>query len=159
MDFLFLINRQGKVRLSQWYITASTQEKKKTQEEVTADILARKPKVANIIEYENKTVVYKRYASLYFALGTSDPECNELLMMEEIHRFVEVLDRYFGNVCEVDLIFSFHKAYYILNDFILAGHLVDTSKKSIVTAVQKSDDLAEFGEEQPGFNQAYSSRF
>lgn len=27
-----------------------------------------------------------------------------------IHHFVEVLDRYFGNVCELDLIFNFHKA-------------------------------------------------
>jgi Clathrin adaptor complex small chain len=26
-----------------------------------------------------------------------------------IHHFVEVLDRYFGNVCELDLIFNFHK--------------------------------------------------
>jgi hypothetical protein len=26
-----------------------------------------------------------------------------------IHHFVEILDRYFGNVCELDLIFNFHK--------------------------------------------------
>jgi len=26
-----------------------------------------------------------------------------------IHTFVEVLDKYFGNVCELDLIFNFHK--------------------------------------------------
>lgn len=26
----------------------------------------------------------------------------------------QVLDRYFGNVCELDLIFNFHKAYHIL---------------------------------------------
>lgn len=28
----------------------------------------------------------------------------------EVHHFVECLDRYFGNVCELDLIFNFHKA-------------------------------------------------
>lgn len=27
-----------------------------------------------------------------------------------IHLFVEILDRYFGNVCELDIIFNFHKA-------------------------------------------------
>jgi len=34
---------------------------------------------------------------------------NELLTLEIIHHFVEVLDRYFGNVCELDIIFNFHK--------------------------------------------------
>ena len=29
----------------------------------------------------------------------------------EVHHFVECLDRYFGNVCELDLIFNFHKAF------------------------------------------------
>ena len=29
--------------------------------------------------------------------------------------------RYFGNVCELDLIFNFHKAYYILDELLLAG--------------------------------------
>jgi len=33
----------------------------------------------------------------------------------------QVLDRYFGNVCELDLIFNFHKAYYILDELLIAG--------------------------------------
>ena len=53
-------------------------------------------------------VVYKRYASLYFVVGI-DTSDNELITLEIIHHFVEVLDRYFGNVCELDLIFNFHK--------------------------------------------------
>ena len=40
------------------------------------------------------------------ALCTDD---NELLTLEVIHQFVEILDKYFGNVCELDLIFNFHK--------------------------------------------------
>jgi hypothetical protein len=39
-----------------------------------------------------------------------DREDNELLALEVVHHFVEILDRYFGNVCELDLIFNFHKA-------------------------------------------------
>lgn len=53
-------------------------------------------------------VVYKRYASLYFVMGI-DSSDNELITLELVHHFVEVLDRYFGNVCELDLIFNFHK--------------------------------------------------
>lgn len=33
----------------------------------------------------------------------------------------QVLDRYFGNVCELDLIYNFHKAYYILDELLIAG--------------------------------------
>ena len=43
-----------------------------------------------------------RYASLYF-LACVDDDDNELIVLETIHHFVEVLDRYFGNVCELDL--------------------------------------------------------
>ena len=50
---------------------------------------------------DNK-VVYRRYASLFFVAGIA-PDDNELTTLEIIHRFVEVLDRYFGNVCELDL--------------------------------------------------------
>ena len=53
-------------------------------------------------------VVYKRYASLFFVMGIDESD-NELITLEIIHHFVEILDRYFGNVCELDLIFNFHK--------------------------------------------------
>ena len=56
-------------------------------------------------------VVYKRYASLYFVMGI-DSSDNELITLELVHHFVEVLDRYFGNVCELDLIFNFHKVSF-----------------------------------------------
>jgi hypothetical protein len=57
-------------------------------------------------------VIYRRYASLFFITSIS-PHDNELVTLEVIHRYVEVLDRYFGNVCELDLIFNFQKAYAV----------------------------------------------
>lgn len=40
---------------------------------------------------------FLRYASLYFVVGI-EPEDNELITLEVIHRYVELLDKYFGNV-------------------------------------------------------------
>ena len=37
---------------------------------------------------------------MFFVAGISSGD-NELVTLEVIHRYVEVLDRYFGNVCEV----------------------------------------------------------
>lgn len=97
-------------------------------------------------------LVYKRYASLYFCVCV-DVTDNELYVLEVIHHFVEVLDKYFGNVCELDLIFNFHKAYYILDetlisgqatpltpsDFMSIGELQEPSKKSINRVVEAGD--------------------
>lgn len=64
-----------------------------------------------------------------------DKTDNELIAMETIHHFVEVLDRYFGNVCELDLIFNFHKAYFVLDEVLLNGQLQETSKKAILRVI------------------------
>ena len=54
----------------------------------------------NFVEYENYKIIYRKYAGLYFTFAC-DVTDNELLLMETIHLFVEILDQYFGNVCEV----------------------------------------------------------
>ena len=53
-------------------------------------------------------MIYRRYAGLYFSLCV-DVTDNELAYLESIHLFVEILDHYFSNVCELDLVFNFHK--------------------------------------------------
>lgn len=42
-------------------------------------------------------LVFKKYASLWFVAGIGR-EDNPLLALEMLHRYVETLDRYFGNV-------------------------------------------------------------
>ena len=69
-----------------------------------------------------------RYASLYF-VACIEKEDNELIVLDIIHHFVEVLDRYFSNVCELDLIFNFHQAYFILEEMIIGGYIMESSKK------------------------------
>lgn len=41
-----------------------------------------------------------RYASLYFCCAVENQD-NELLTLEVVHRYVELLDKYFGNVSAV----------------------------------------------------------
>jgi AP-1 complex subunit sigma 1/2 len=57
-----------------------------------------------------------------------DKDDNELVGLEIIHHFVESLDRYFGNVCELDIIFNFHKAYYLIEEIISSGYVMESSK-------------------------------
>lgn len=85
-------------------------------------------------------MVYRRYASLFFVAGIGQ-EDNELVTLEIIHRYVEILDRYFGNVCELDLIFNFQKAYSILDELIISGEMQESSKKSVLRVVSQSDAI------------------
>jgi len=83
-----------------------------------------------------------RYASLFFVAGINT-EDNELITLEIVHRYVEILDRYFGNVCELDLIFNFHKAYFIMDELLIAGEIQETSKKSVLRVITQQDQYEE----------------
>jgi hypothetical protein len=66
---------------------------------------------------------------------------NELSILEFIHLFVEVLDGYFGNVCELDLVFHFDRVYSILDEMILCGEISDTSANNILEKLKEADKL------------------
>jgi hypothetical protein len=51
------------------------------------------------------------------------------------------MDKYYGNVCELDIIFSFTKAYYILDELLLAGELQESSKKNVLRCIAQQDSL------------------
>jgi AP-1 complex subunit sigma 1/2 len=58
-----------------------------------------------------------------------------------VHRYVEQMDKYYGNVCELDLIFQFQQAYFILDELLLAGELQESSKKNILRSISQQDSL------------------
>ena len=102
----------GKVRLAKWFTTLPPKTKAKIVKDVTQLVLARRTRMCNFLEYkgislchserlylmcEDTKVIYRRYASLFFVCGIGSQD-NELVTLEIIHRYVEVLDRYFGNV-------------------------------------------------------------
>ncbi|KAH7105539.1 Adaptor protein complex sigma subunit [Auriculariales sp. MPI-PUGE-AT-0066] len=142
ITYILLVSRQGKVRLAKWFTTLPPKAKAKIVKEVTQQVLGRRSKMCNFLEYRDTKVVYRRYASLFFVCGLDDGD-NELLCLEIVHRYVEVLDRYFGNVCELDLIFNFQKAFSILDELIIAGELQESSKKTVLRVVAQSDSIEE----------------
>ncbi|XP_064593670.1 AP-1 complex subunit sigma-1A isoform X1 [Zonotrichia leucophrys gambelii] len=142
MRFMLLFSRQGKLRLQKWYLATADKDKKKMVRELMQVVLARKPKMCSFLEWRDLKVVYKRYASLYFCCAIEGQD-NELITLELIHRYVELLDKYFGSVCELDIIFNFEKAYFILDEFVMGGEIQDTSKKSVLKAIEQADLLQE----------------
>lgn len=54
-----------------------------------------------------------------------------------------MLDKYFGSVCELDIIFNFEKAYFILDELILGGEVQETSKKAVIKQIEFADNYQE----------------
>ncbi|KAK9782411.1 putative AP complex mu/sigma subunit domain-containing protein [Seiridium cardinale] len=140
INYLILLSRQGKVRLAKWFTTLSPKDKAKIVKDVSQLVLARRTRMCNFLEYKDTKIVYRRYASLFFIAGC-DSDDNELITLEIIHRYVEQMDKYYGNVCELDIIFSFTKAYYILDELLLAGELQESSKKAVLRCIGQQDSL------------------
>merc|ERR1712198_373421 len=114
----------------------------KMSREIISKILSRKPKMSSFLEWKDYKIVYKRYASLYFCCAIENTD-NELLALEIIHRYVELLDKYFGSVCELDIIFNFEKAYFMLDELMVGGEVCETSKKNVLKAIAAQDLLQE----------------
>ena len=61
--------------------------------------------------------------------------------MEFIHNLVETLDKYFENVCELDIMFNIEKGHFVIEEMVMNGCIVDTNKANILSqlnAVEKA---------------------
>uniref|UniRef100_A0A5F8HB43 AP complex subunit sigma n=1 Tax=Monodelphis domestica TaxID=13616 RepID=A0A5F8HB43_MONDO len=133
ISFMLLFSHQGKLRLQKWYVPLLDKGKKKTTRELVQRVLTHKPKMCSFLE------------CLHFCCAIEDQD-NELITLEIIHRYVELLDKYFDSVCELDIIFNFEKAYLILDEFLLGGEVQETSKKNVLKAIEQPDLLQEEAE-------------
>lgn len=79
-------------------------------------------------------------SGLYFSFCL-DVNDNELAYLESIHLFVELLDKFFASVCELDLVFNFHKIYSILDEIYLGGEIQETSKRVILERLEELNKL------------------
>ncbi|KAJ5864919.1 uncharacterized protein N7529_006835 [Penicillium soppii] len=147
VHYLILLSRQGKVRLAKWFTTLSPKEKAKIIKDVTQLVLSRRTRMCNFLEYKDSKVVYRRYASLFFIAGCASTD-NELITLEVVHRYVEQMDKYYGNVCELDIIFNFQKAYFILDELLIAGEMQETSKKNVLRCISQQDSLEDMEESE-----------
>ncbi|KAM6493805.1 clathrin coat assembly protein ap17 [Amanita muscaria] len=155
--FILVQNRQGKTRLSKWYVPYDDDEKVcdcaraysvmlsqhqvRLRGEVHRLVAPRDQKYqSNFVEFRNYKIVYRRYAGLFFCVCV-DANDNELAYLEAIHLFVEILDSFFDNVCELDLVFNFYKVYAILDEIFLAGEIEETSKDVVLARLEELEKL------------------
>lgn len=76
------------------------------------------------------------WAWLLLCCSSLPPQCLRLVPLKAATCFSV-------QVCELDIIFNFEKAYFILDEFLMGGEIQDTSKKSVLKAIEQADLLQE----------------
>jgi AP-2 complex subunit sigma-1 len=153
IHFILLQNRHGKARITKWYVPCDDADKEIQKKEIHRLLTSRETATAaygenrtrgnlcaNFVEYRTVKLVYRRYAGLYFVMGV-DLADNEMACLEIIQLLVEVLDAFFGNVNELDIVFGFHKVYMVMDEMFLAGEVQEVSQAAILQRVAALDTI------------------
>lgn len=136
IKYVLLVNKQGQTRLAKYTDQSlSVDERRALEGEIVRKCLARADKQCSFVEHRSFKVIYRRYASLFFLVGVDGDE-NELAVLEFIHCMVETLDRFFGNVCELDLMFNLEMAHFVVDEMLMNGCIVETNKQNILAPLQ-----------------------
>ena len=85
-------------------------------------------------------LIYRHYATLYFIVAVDNAE-SELGILDLIQVFVEVLDKCFENVCELDLIFHSDKVHYIVDEIVMGGMVLETNIGDVLEAIVEMNKL------------------
>jgi len=131
IKFILMVNKQGQTRLAQYYEPFSIEERSALEGEIVRKCLARTENQCSFIEYQSYKCVYRRYASLFFIVGV-ESHVNELSILEFIHSLVETLDKYFENVCELDVRNS-HLRRFLMQSVFICAH--DPFKRTLYARV------------------------
>ncbi|KAL2098991.1 hypothetical protein ACEWY4_005471 [Coilia grayii] len=150
IKFFLMVNKQGQTRLSKYYENVDISKRAALEADVVKGCLSRRKDECSFVEYKDYKLVYRQYAALYIVVGITDTE-NELSIYELVHNFVEVLDKYFSRVSELDLflypeaqiMFNLDKVHIILDEMILNGHVVETNKSRILAPLLVLDKMVE----------------
>ncbi|XP_008637791.2 PREDICTED: AP-4 complex subunit sigma-1 isoform X1 [Corvus brachyrhynchos] len=142
IKFFLMVNKQGQTRLSRYYEHVEINKRTMLEAEVIKNCLSRSKDECSFIEYKDFKLVYRQYAALFIVVGIDQTE-NEMAVYELIHNFVEVLDKYFSRVSELDIMFNLDRVHIILDEMVLNGCIVETNRNRILAPLFVLDKMAE----------------
>ena len=143
------------------------QERTALESEIIRKCLSRSELQCSFIEYRGFKVIYRRYASLFFIVGTKadfdvrkssstvalsttatggggeksyiENYENELGLLEFIHTLVETMDRWAGSICELDIMYQLEQVHFLLDEMVMNGYIDDTNKSNVLRSIDLMD--------------------
>eukprot|EP00586_Coscinodiscus_wailesii_P012610 CAMPEP_0172514094 /NCGR_PEP_ID=MMETSP1066-20121228/257410_1 /TAXON_ID=671091 /ORGANISM="Coscinodiscus wailesii, Strain CCMP2513" /LENGTH=138 /DNA_ID=CAMNT_0013294625 /DNA_START=120 /DNA_END=536 /DNA_ORIENTATION=+ len=120
------------------------QERVALESEIIRKCLSRSELQCSFLEYRGYKVIYRRYASLFFIVGTiANPDAgpkaenteNELGMLEFIHTLVETMDKWAGSICELDIMYQLEQVHFIVDEMVMNGQILETNRRNILRPI------------------------
>ncbi|PHJ23698.1 adaptor-related protein complex sigma 2 subunit [Cystoisospora suis] len=145
---ILVVNNQGKPRILRFY-DGTPHEKQQHLLRRIYHLVSQRPDDASCCFADDKEllgpnakIIYRHFATLYFIFVTDEME-SALGILDLIQVFVQVLDSCFENVCELDLIYHFDKANFILDEIVVGGLVIETNIDSILQSVSSVKKLVD----------------
>ncbi|XP_046359157.1 AP-4 complex subunit sigma-1-like [Haliotis cracherodii] len=138
IKFLYIINKQGVLRLSRYFQHICLRERNQLQASIIKSVMERSEKQCNFFELKDLTIVYRKYVSLYM-ISAVTPDENELAVLELMQNILETLDQYFQKVTEVDIVSNTERVHMVLDEMIVSGYVGETSKVRALVPLQLLD--------------------
>jgi len=136
IEGVFIINSTGNLRFIKIY---TEEEKPNERENLIKRIfqsMTNSKEISVILDFEymsnQRKLVYKAFGSIYIALLLDDSE-NELAILDFISVMMQCFDEIFKGVCELHFIMNPEKIYYIVDEMISGGIVIETSKSEIIS--------------------------
>jgi len=142
-------------------------ERTAIESEIIRKCLSRSELQCSFVEYRGYKVIYRRYASLFFIVGTKadydvrnnmksltsgshggivkkdksyiENHENELGLLEFIHSLVETMDRWAGSICELDIMYQLEQVHFLLDEMVMNGYVVETNKSNVLRCIDLMD--------------------
>lgn len=152
---ILIFNNDGQPRLVKFYSELAVNHQQLLQTQVHALVRQRSESQSSFLtippllqqlhgsDTNDIRVIYRHYATLYFVFIVDENE-SELGVLDLIQVFVQVLNRCFKNVCELDLVFHWEVLQIALEEIVQGGMVIDTNINNIVGAIDsmnKEDSL------------------
>lgn len=135
INFLLVLNTRGELRLVRYYKHFELEERKQLQSEVIRLCLTRGQNQSSILDYEDYTVVFRKFSNVVFIAGITQDE-NELAVMGLFRHICETLNKYLGGLTEIHFVFNLDKVHMVLDEMIMNGHIAETSQARILAPLQ-----------------------
>ncbi|XP_037279615.1 AP-3 complex subunit sigma-2 [Rhipicephalus microplus] len=143
---ILIFNQYGKVRLTKFYERIHEEEQQHIIRQVFQLVSRRGEDVCNFLEggdlvkNSDYKIIYRRYATLYIVFCADSSE-SELGILDLIQVLVELLDKAFENVCELDLVFHVDQVHHILNELVMGGLVVDTNMTELMARITEQTTM------------------
>jgi AP-4 complex subunit sigma-1 len=135
IKFFLIVNRHGETRLAQYYgERPGLEERQKLENEIIRQCVARNEDMSFCFHHGDLKLVYRRYLAIYCIAGV-DEDANEIAVVALFDFFFQTLREYFGDITEFHILYRLAEAYTALNEIVMDGQIVETSKVKILASL------------------------